>query len=374
MLHHGQTIFKKGSIMSDTYYFRPDRLQKAMFDLCRASGSPDKEADLVSRRLIESDLSGHPSHGILRIPLYMRLVRRDMIKPGATPEIIKDNGSIAVVSGNGSYGQVGADYAMSVAIEKAKANGIAAVGVINLSHIGRLSDYAVSASDSGCIGMVFTSGGGAGELVAPFEGSSRRMATNPMAVGIPGNRKHPVVFDMATSTWAEGKFRMLRALGQPSPENTLIDKQGRPTTDVEDFYGGGAILPLGGKQGYKGYLLNFMVEVLAGILTGGGFLGRDEEPAFNNCTMMIVIDVARFRKLPGFKADLDKMIDYLKESPVLEGNEVIYPGEIEERKQEEIRAAGVSVATRTLTRLQEEMDRYNVPVRLDEMGQLSPLS
>ncbi len=359
--------------MSDTYYFNPDQLQKAIHDLCQASGSPEEEADLVSRQLIRSDLTGHPSHGVLRIPLYMRLIRRDLIKPGAKPEMLIDNDSIGLVSGNGSYGQVAADKTMKVAIEKARAHGISAVGVVNLSHIGRLADYAVSAAKADCIGMVFTSGGGAGGLVAPFEGSSRRMATNPIAMGIPSNREDPVVFDMATSVLAEGKFRMMRALGVPAPENTLIDKHGRPTFNTDDFYDGGAILPLGGKQGYKGYLLNFMVEVLAGMITGGGFLGRDEEPGFNNCTMMIVIDVARFRNVSEFKADLDKMIAYLKESPVLEGKEVLYPGEIETRKEKEIRKIGVSVAERTLIRLQEEMDRYHVPVKLAEMGQLTPL-
>jgi uncharacterized oxidoreductase len=360
--------------MSDTYYFVPEQLQKAIRDLCVASGSPEVEADLVSRQLILSDLAGHTSHGVLRIPLYMRLVRRDLITPGARPETVTDNGSTAVVSGNGSYGQVAADHAMRVAIEKAKAGGIAAVGAINLSHIGRLADYAGSAATAGCIGMVYTSGGGAGELVAPFGGSSRRMATNPMALGIPSDRDHPVVFDIATSVWAEGKIRMLRAQGRPVPENTLIDKDGKPTTDPEDFYDGGAILPLGGAQGYKGYLLNFMVEVLAGILTGGGFLGRDAEPSFNNCTMMIVIDVEQFRKLPEFKADLEKMITYLKASPALEGKEILYPGEIENRRDKEIRATGISIAKRTLTRLQEEMDRYNVPVKLEEIGQPEPLT
>jgi len=360
--------------MSDTYYFPPDQLRKAIHDLCLASGSPEEEADLVSRQLIMSDLTGHPSHGVLRIPLYMRLIRRDLIKPGAKPEFLIDNGSTAVISGNGSYGQLAAEKAVKVAIERAHAHGIAAVGVTNLSHIGRLADYAILAAQANCLGMVFTSGGGTGELVSPFEGSSRRMATNPMALGIPSSREFPVVFDMATSVYAEGKFRVMRASGRPAPENTLIDKEGQPTTNPQDFYDGGAILPLGGMQGYKGYLLNFMVEVLAGMLTGGGFLGRDEVPAFNNCTMMIVIDVERFRELSEFKIDLEKMITYLKGSPVLEGKEVLYPGEVEQRKEKEVRATGIPIAERTVIRLQEEMDHYSVPVQLTGMAKSTPLS
>lgn len=360
--------------MSETYYFPPDKLRQAIHDLCRASGSPEEEADLVSRSLIQSDLTGHPSHGVLRIPLYMRLIRRNLIKPGARPEFLMDNGSSALISGNGSYGQTAAEKAMEVAIERAHAYGVAAVGVTDLSHIGRLADYAVSAARANCLGMVFTSGGGTGSLVAPFEGSSPLMATNPLAVGFPSDREYPVVFDMATSVFAEGKFRVMRASGRPAPENTLIDKEGRPSTNPDDLFDGGAILPLGGEQGYKGYLLNFMVEVLAGMLTGGGSLGRDEVPSFDNCTMMIVIDVTRFRRLPEFKSDLEKMIAYLKGSPVLEGKEVLYPGEMEERKEKEVRATGIAVAERTLERLQEEMDHYKVPIRLIDMARPAPLS
>jgi len=312
--------------------------------------------------------------GIMRLSMYMRMIRADMIKPGAVPEFLQDYGSTAVINGNRSYGQVAAEKTMQVAIERSLAYGIAAVGVTNLSHIGRLTDYAISAAQKNCIGLVFASGGGAGSLVAPFEGSSRRMATNPLAMSVPSDREYPIVFDMATSVWAEGKFRVLRASGRPAPENTLIDKAGKPTTNPHDFYEGGAILPLGGHQGYKGYLLNFMIEVLAGLLTGAGCIGAVENPVFNNCTMMIVINVERFRDLPLFKTELEKMITYLKESPVLEGKEVLYPGEVEVRLEKEIRRTGIPLPVRNVESLQEEMDRYGVALQLKEIGSLRPLS
>ncbi|MBW2092355.1 MAG: Ldh family oxidoreductase, partial [Deltaproteobacteria bacterium] len=311
--------------MSDTYYFPPEYLRQAACNLFLASGSPQEEAELISGRLLKADLTGHPSHGNIRIPMYLRMTRADLIKPGAAPSLAVDHGPIAVVDGNNAYGQVGAEKAMEEAIARARAHGISAVGVIKLGHIGRLADYAVLAAQAGCIGMVYTTCGGAASLVAPFEGCSRRMATNPMAMAVPSDREYPIVFDMATSVFAEGKLRVMRAAGKAAPEEALLDKEGRPTTNPADFYEGGTLLPLGGRQGYKGYLLNFMIEVLGGILTNGGYLGREENAKFSNSSLMIVIDVGKFRDPPKFKAELEGLINYLKESPVSEGKEVLYP-------------------------------------------------
>jgi len=360
--------------MSDTYYFPLEPLRRAIYDLCRASGSPEEEAELVAKRLLKADLTGHPSHGVIRVPNYMMMIRGGLIKPGATTDFLLDHGSTALITGNGAYGQVAAEKAMNVAIERGRAHGVAAVGVTDLAHIGRLADYAISAARANCIGMVFTACGGSVALVAPFEGSSRRMATNPMAMAIPSDREYPIVFDMATSVYAEGKFKVMQASGRSAPEQTIIDKEGRPTTKPDDFYEGGAILPLGGKQGYKGYLLNFMVEVLAGVLTGGGCIGRKDNPIFNNCTMMIVLDVERFRELPQFKLELEAMINYLKESSVLEGKEVLYPGEVEARREAEVLKTGIPLAAETVKKIQEEMDSYNVSVNLTELAQSTPLT
>jgi uncharacterized oxidoreductase len=360
--------------MSDTYYFQPRDLTRAVSELCRASGSPEADAELVASRLLKADLTGHPSHGIIRISQYMGMIRYDHIKPAATPELIRDDGPTALIDGHRCYGQVGAERAMSVAIEKAREHGIAGVGVTNLAHIGRLADYANSASSANCLALVFTSCGGVSALVAPFEGLARRMATNPIALGIPSDREYPVVMDMATSVFAEGKLRVMLAAGRSAPERSILDKEGKPTTDPADFYRGGALLPLGGPQGHKGYLLNFLVEVLAGLLTGGGYAGKDDQAPFNNCTLMIAIDVQRFRELPLFKSELESMIAFLKDTPVEEGKEVLYPGEKEFRHEQAILKSGVPLADRTVESIQEELDRYEVKIQLADLGQLTPFS
>ncbi|HMK64237.1 MAG TPA: Ldh family oxidoreductase [Thermodesulfobacteriota bacterium] len=166
--------------MSENLYFQPHILSQAVSELCQAAGSPEEEAALVSGRLLKADLTGHPSHGIIRIPSYMTMIGINWIKPGAIPEVVYNNGPTALMNGHRSYGQVGAEKAMGLAIQKALEYGIAGVGINNLAHIGRLADYANTASLAGCLSLIFTSCGGVIPMVAPFEGLARRMATNPI--------------------------------------------------------------------------------------------------------------------------------------------------------------------------------------------------
>ncbi len=359
--------------MSDKYYFAREKLEDAFQALFKACGSPDEEARLVATRLIKSDLTGHPSHGITRIPMYMAMAANDIVVPGAATEIDIDNGSTVLVNGHNNFGQVVAQKTIEIAIERAQAHGVAAVGMINLGHIGRLADYSVQAANANCIGIVFTTTGGASFLVAPFGGNSRRMGTNPISIALPSDREFPIVLDMATSVFAEGKLRVMIDNDRETPEKSILDKDGQPTTNPSEFYEGGALLPLGGAQGFKGYLLNFMVESLAGILTGGGHMGRDENPKFSNCTMMILIQVDRFREISDFKSDLEQFIGFMKASPSHEGDEVLYPGEVEERSETAMLKTGVPLAAKRVEKIQEAMDRLSVPIKLAELGSESPL-
>ena len=358
--------------MTNTFHFAPETLESVAYDMFKATGSPEAEARLVASRLVASNLAGHDSHGVLRIYTYMGWTRDGRVKPGAKISIIKDNGATALVDGNWGYGQMAAEQTMAMAIKRARQHGIAAVGVTNLLHVGRLAEYAITAAKAGLIGLVSTSAGGYAQRVAPFGGIAGRIATNPFAASFPSADHEPVYFDIATSTVAEGKLQVARDAGAQMPENIIMDKEGNPTTSPTDFYDGGAILPLGGAKGYKGYLMAFLVEVLAGILTGGGFVGREEDPVFNNCTLMIAIDVEAFRPLAGFKDELDRMIAYLKATPSRPGEEVLYPGEVEVRSEQARRRDGIPLAAETVRKLQKELDILNLPTKLEALA-LAPL-
>ena len=359
--------------MTDTYYYSPETLEKIGFEMFKASGSPEEEARLISTRLVASNLAGHDSHGVLRLHTYMGWLRKGMIKPGATPAILKDNGATAVVDGHWGYGQVAAEYTMALAIERAHEHGVAAVGVTQLLHVGRLADYAITAAKAGMIALVSTSAGGFAARVAPFGGLAGRIATNPFAVGFPSSEREPVFFDFATATVAEGKLQVARDAGLDVAEGLILDKEGNPTTNPVDFYEGGAILPVGGPKGYKGYLMAFLVEVLAGLLTGGGFVGREEDPVFNNCTFMIVIDVEVFRNLGDFKGEMERLIDHLKATPAHPGDEVLYPGEVEVRNEAQRRRDGIPLAAETVRKIQEELDNLKVPLQMEGLAQNPPL-
>lgn len=356
----------------DTIYRIPavamEEVAKGIF---KGAGSPEDEAALIAERLVISNLTGHDSHGVIRIPRYMGWVRDGTIQPGQKVDFLRDNGSTAVLTHHRGYGQTGANAAVKVAIERAREFQIAAVGVTDLTHIGRLADYAEMAAEEGMIAMIFTATGGFSKLVAPYGGATRRMSTNPIAVGFPSDREYPLVFDMATSAYAEGKFRVFMEGGVQTPEGVLLNPDGKPSTDPNDLYAGGAIRPLGGDQGYKGYLLNFLVEVLGGLLTGGGFVGNEENPPFNNCTMFIVLNVATFRELPAFKSEMEQFIAYLKDTPPLGGGEVLYPGEKEARIRQDRSANGIPLAETTIGNIQEEMFTYGVSGDLKSLGTVS---
>jgi uncharacterized oxidoreductase len=353
---------------NDVLYFSAENLQHMARQLFQANGSPEGEAEVMASRLVGANLVGHDSHGVLRIYTYLQWVRDKLVNPGAAVRIVRDNGATVIVDGDKGYGQVAAEQTMEIAVERAREHGIAAVGVVNLMHIGRLADYAVQAAEAGMIALISTNAGGAAQSVAPFGGIKARLATNPFAAAFPSADHEPVVFDMATSIVAEGKLRVARDGKVPVEDGLIIDKEGNPTNDPNDLYDGGAILPLGGKKGFKGYLMGFMVEVLAGLLTDGGFVGRDEKPEFNNCTFMIVIDVESFRRLDQFKSEIDRMIDYFKDTPSRPGEEVLYPGEVELRKEQERRQHGIPLAAETVRKLQAELDLVNLDLRLESLA------
>ena len=357
--------------MENVYLFSPDTLQSAVRKILSAAGSPDPEAALISERLVKANLTAHDSHGVMRMHQYMEALRGGVIQPGRKAEMVLDSGSTAVLKGNRGFGQTIATEAMRVAITKAKEFNLAAVGVTDLHHVGRLADYVVLAAQQDLVALMFTATGGFNPLVAPYGGSARRMATNPFAAAFPSDRESPIVMDFASSTYAEGKFRVMRDAGGHMPPNVLLDKDGKPSVDPNDLYGGGAIRPLGGDQGYKGYLLNFLIEVLGGILTDGGYMGKEEKPPFNNSSLMIVLNVAFYRALPDFKQELEGLIAYLKGTREAEGQHVLYPGEKEALMEQKRRAAGIPLPKTTVEELQFELDHFKVGGNLLSQGKES---
>jgi len=236
---------------------------------------------------------------------------------------------------------------MRLAIDKAKANNVAAITIYQQGHVGRLASYSIMAAREGMIGLITCDSGQGPKSVTPFGGRERRLGTNPLSMAFPSDLEGPIYLDMATSAVAAGKLGVLRNRGQSAPLGWIIDKQGNPTTNVEDYYDGGALLPLGGDQGHKGYGLSFMVETLSGLLTGLGF-GFDPLGRHNDGTFLAVFNVEAFRPLSDFKKDIAKFVNYLKQTPPAAGfDEVFYPGEIEYRTAQERHHKGIPIEEET---------------------------
>jgi uncharacterized oxidoreductase len=240
---------------------------------------------------------------------------------------------------------------MQMAIDKAKTYQVAAITVFHQSHVGRVGDYPLMAARAGMIGLMTADSGKTSKAVAPFGGRVARLGTNPICLALPSDLPGPVFIDMATSAVAAGKLSVARNRKESIPYGWIIDKDGKPTTDPLAYYAGGAILPVGGDQGHKGYGLSFMVEVLSGILTGLGF-GIDPKGPHNDGVFMAAFAVEAFRPLDEFKREIAEFVAYVKDTPPAEGfPEVLYPGEIEYRTEQRRQREGIPVEDETWRQL-----------------------
>ena len=337
-----------------------DRLTFIAAELLKGVGASDEEAEIISRHSIGANLAGHDSHGIIQIPTYIDRAKRGHIVPGAPFEIVRDTPTTTVVDGHWGFGYVVSERLMKMTIEKAKTSGVAAATVFRQSHVGRVADYPIMAAESGLIGMMTADSGRSSKSVVPFGGREPRLGTNPICIAMPSNLEATMFIDMATSAVASGKLSVAVARGYDIPEGWILDKDGNQTTNPNDLRGGGAILPLGGPEGHKGYGLSVMVEILSGILTGLGF-GHDPSGRHNDGCFMAAFDVGAFRDAEEFKAEVTEFAHYLKSSPPASGfDEVFYPGELEYKREQQLLAEGIFVEDATWNSLKQLADEFGL--------------
>jgi len=342
-----------------------DRLRTIASRLLEGAGASGHEAETVARHCIEANLVGHDSHGIIQVPTYIDRVAKGHIVPGAPIEIVQESPTTTVFDGNWGFGYVVAEHAMKTTIEKAKTSNIAAATVFRQSHIGRLAAYPLMAARAGMIGMITADSGRSPKAVAPFGGREPRLGTNPISFAIPSDLEGPLFLDMASSAVAAGKIHLAQARGLPVPEGWIVDKDGKQTTNPADLRGGGALLPLGGSEGYKGYGLSAIVEIFSGILTGLGF-GVEPTGRHNDGCFMLAVKVDAFRPLAGFRAEVRDFAEYLKATPPAAGfEEVLYPGEIESRRARVNAEKGIDVEDATWGQLTKLAEQFGMS---DELG------
>ena len=320
--------------------------------LLQSLGGPTEEASLVARLLVEADLSGHDSHGVVQIPGYLEAHAEGLIVPGAGFTRERETPTTALIDGHWGFGHRLAHEAMRLAIDKARRNGVSAVGAYRCYHVGHLGAYALLAAEAGVVGMIAVNDGGGGQRVVPHGGVAGRLSTNPLAVGLPTGTAEPFILDISTSVVAEGQVRLKRLRGEHLPLGWMIDALGQATADPEHFFRmTGTLLPLGGDVGHKGYGLGLAVDVLAGILGHAGH-SRAPIPPYNNGLFMMVVDIGRFLPLEEFTAGVRSLITNIKNCPRDSGvDEIVYPGERAARTRRYRRRYGIEIDPETWRRL-----------------------
>jgi uncharacterized oxidoreductase len=348
-------------------------LQGLVQEVFERSGSVPGEARAVADHLIEANLMGHDSHGVIRVAPYIDLLRSGKWRANRHAKIVKDAGAIVVVDGGQGLGQVIAKEAIDLGIARAQAHGVAVVGVRNSGHMGRIGAWAEQAAEAGMVSLHFVNTTGFGIQVAPFGGSDRRLSVNPIALGAPRPGQEPLIHDMSTGAIAAGKVRVARNKRELLPEGAIIDNRGRPTRDPEALFTDppGALTTTGG---HKGSGLALFVEVLAGALTGGGS-GHPDNPSADrpiNGLLSILIDPERMAGSEALAADLERLTAYVTASPpAVAGGKVLLPGEIERRTRAGRLAHGIPLDPNTLDQLRDaaravglpeaEIDRHIIP-------------
>jgi len=349
-------------------------LEAAATAILEGFGAPATVAADVAASLVGADLRGHESHGVVRLATaYGSMVEDDALDPRATATVADREGATATVDGRQAFGQHTGRLAVDVGAEKATAHGVAAVGVRNGAHLGRIGEWAERAADRGLAFVAFVNSGLSTPTVTVPGSSDRLLSTNPIAVGLPtfDARPFPLVLDMATSQVAHGKVTRRHVDGDPVPAAWTVTPEGEAVTDAAAFESGtGALLPLGGlTAGYKGFGLATMAELLAGVVGGGQVFGEADPGWVNNGAAFLFVDPLAFSTRERIETVIETFDAYLAEAtmadavpqpPAMHADRPLLPGEPEHRTATRRRAEGIPVSDRTLAALDEVAATHGV--------------
>jgi len=344
----------------------PAEALRTLTESClRAVSVPEIDAALTARLMVEANLTGHDTHGVRQAPRYVGLIEEGVIVAGASVEVVRETPTTAVLDAHDSLGFVGATRATELAIAKCREMKLAAVGVRNLNHVGRVGAYPEMIAAAGLIGLVTVNGQGRGVLVTPFGGQAARLGTNPLGAGFPNPHGPPILLDFATSAVAANKVRQVHSRGQPAGEGWLLRNDGTATTEPEDFLEKRAmLLPLGGGQGHKGYALGVMVDLLSGVLAGSG-TAMTKPRDLNNGTFILCIDPDVFLERGEYEAQVRDYVDYLHATPTAAGAPPVQvPGEFEARNRATRSQAGIALELPVWEDLSACAKRLGVPLPL----------
>jgi len=340
--------------MTQALYFAADELTTYTTGVFQNVGLSEVDAGIIATDLVRSNLRGIDSHGVSRIPMYMERLQRGLVNPRPNIAVKRVAGAVAEVDGDNGMGFLASHKAMDEAIDLAKASGIGLVGVRRSTHFGMGALYALQAIDAGYISMIFTNSSPA---IPMWGGRSTFLGASPIAAGIPGGRHAPYVMDMAMTVIARGKIRLASMRGEPIAPGLALDVEGRPTTDATEAFAG-VCLPFGG---VKGSVLATLMDLLAGAFTGANFAGDVKSLYFDHSEpqnvghLFFAIRPDLFMSLEDFEGRMDTFNERIKQLPRAAGvEEILMPGEPEQRREEERRRTGIPITDNVVEELTAE--------------------
>src|SRR5499427_3049171 len=307
-----------------------------------AAGLPQSDAHTIADLMVEADLRGSDTHGVIRLPLYVRRLRAGGINAKPNIRLISDRVSAALIDGDNGMGHLVMRRAAMLAIEKAKATGVGWVGARMSNHAGPAALYITMPLAHDMVGLYFAVG--SNNHLPPWGDSESLLGTNPMAVAVPALEEPPIVLDMAPTVAAYGKVRLKAQRGEAMPVGWMTDREGKPLTDPKRA-DEGLLLPIGD---YKGYGLSLIIGLLAGTLNGAAF-GREvvdfvkqQDKATNTGHAIVAVSVEAFAPAAAFKRHVDAAIRTMREAERLPGVERIWlPGEQSHRKRQDRARDGI---------------------------------
>ena len=324
---------------------KADELREITIKVIMRAGADERNANRLTEALISSNLCGVDTHGVFMLPFYVDSIKAGELDPRAWPEIIKETPNSALVKGNWAFGHVTAKYAMEVAIEKVKENGMSIVGGVQVMHTGRLGEYVEMAAKENIISMMWTGGYGEEKPAAvPYGGAKTVLHTNPFSMGFPAGSEPPMISDFATSVVSGVKVIFARDKKEQLPQGCIVDKEGKPTCDPNDFYNGGGHIPFGG---YKGYALMLANEFLGRIFVGSDLFIEEnrKHPVLRHSGFTIIAFKSDlFNSFEDYSSRMDEIENRIRAVPPAPGfKEVLIPGDLERRTREERIKNGIPI-------------------------------
>ncbi len=339
------------------------QLYNIMVILLKGAGLTEEHCRQVADNLIQADLRGVNTHGVMRLHLYLNRLHTGAAKARPDIRVLKERKATALIDGDNGLGQISGLRAMEMAIEKAAVCGIGTVSVVNGHHFGAGAYYACLAGQKDMIGIAVTN---TPPLMAPWGGRKAMVGNNPFAVYVPAGKEYPILLDMALSQVAQGKVSMALTKGEKIPKDWALDREGVPTDDPQEAMKG-VLLSAGG---YKGYGQAVVIDMLAGLLGGAGaglnvfsMMGYPDKPQ-NSGQLYMAIDIGAYRDPAEFKKDVDDYIRAIKASPKAKGAaEIFLPGEQSWRRMEENKEQGILLPQELFNELACSGDRFGVDIR-----------